>query len=92
MRKYIATALLPLLLMMSACGTESSPDNGVEEKGIPNLEQVTGRVIREGDTDLIIRKFTIDGTECVMVAYEGGISCGWDQPAPVPTGATDGFE
>lgn len=86
MKKYIATALLPLLLMMSACGTETSPDdNGVEENGIPNLSQTTGRIIVEGDSDIIIRKFTIDGTECVIVRYDGGISCGWDNPAPAPT-------
>jgi len=86
MKKFIATALLPLLLALSACGsTDTGDGNGVDEDGIPNLEQVVGRIIVEGESDVFVRKFTIDGTECVITTYEESITCNWNTQTNTPT-------
>ena len=80
-RIVIGLALAATSVFLVGCGASEDSvgtgPNSVDPKPRPNLEQTTGRLVRDGDTDLIVRKFTIDGTTCVMVAYEGGISCDW---------------
>ena len=77
MKKYIATALLPLLLMLGACGGVSE---GEVTNGIPSVETTKGRIIVENDPDMVVYKFTIDGVTCVALdAYQAaGLTCDFE--------------
>lgn len=86
MKKYIATALLPLLLALSACGAAESVDHDQTAEQIANVQQFDV----DGGGDTFVFKTTIDGTECVIAdTYEGvGVSCDWAGSEAT----TDGFE
>ena len=84
MKKYIATALLPVLLGLSACGAPAP--------GSPT-DSVGGTVTEyyEYGDDQSVKVIEIQGNTCYLYdGYEsGGIWCLADGS---PVGDTDGFE
>lgn len=100
MKKFIATAMLPLLLALGACGTAESDPN--ESQGPGSTYEFTDSQGNEyhmeggypddakefeipGDNFIVYTVTLKDGTECYVTGYRGGIWCRPDTTSEVPS-------
>lgn len=103
MKKIIATALIPLLLAMSACGSSEGSTGPSDTYEYTNSDGETqdmdgalpdDAIIYEvpGDNITVYTITTNDGKTCYVVGYRGGIWCEPDAveiPTPSPTPTED---